>query len=74
MCEEYEKQMYEVLLQKCVINGSVVPLIEKSKHDSIREQANKYVKMFYYGDPLTPYEVDVERMYLSDKLNKHQTY
>ena len=30
--------------------------------------------VFYYGDKLTPYEVDVERMYISAKLEKKQTY
>ena len=34
--EEFEKPMNEAILQKVVMNGSVVPLIEKAKHDAIR--------------------------------------
>ena len=36
LCEEYEKQMNEAILQKVVMNGHVVPMEEKAKHDEIR--------------------------------------
>lgn len=30
--------------------------------------------MFYNGDQLTDLEVDIERMYISDKMEKYNTY
>jgi len=30
--------------------------------------------MFYQGDRLTSYESDIERMYIGDKLKKHEMY
>lgn len=36
VCEEFEKPLNEAVLQKVVMNGSVVPLIDKAKHDQIR--------------------------------------
>lgn len=33
VCEEYEKNMHEAILQKVVMNGSVVSLLDKPKHD-----------------------------------------
>ena len=53
------------------MNGSVVPYLEKPKHDDIREKVWKWIKMFYVGEPLTDYEQDVERQYLSQKYEKH---
>jgi hypothetical protein len=56
VCEEFEKPMHEAILQKVVMNGSVVPLIEKVKHDEIRDKVNKLHSVFYNGDPLTAFE------------------
>ena len=53
VCEEYEKQMLDAITQKVVMNGSVVPLIEKAKHDKIRERIAALHSLFYNGDPLT---------------------
>ena len=35
--EDYEKNMIEEAAQKKVMNGSVVPYLEKPKHDKIQE-------------------------------------
>jgi hypothetical protein len=72
--EEYEKQMYEAFLQKLVMNGSVVSILDKPKHDEIKAKAKKLQRMFYYGDTLSDFEVDIERMYISDKMEKYNTY
>ena len=52
------------------MNGSTIDLLDKVKHDKIIEKAKKQVRVFYYGDELTPYELDVERMYVGAKLEK----
>jgi len=72
--EEFEKPMNEAILQKVVMNGSVVPLIEKTKHDAIREKVAKLHRVFYQGDPLTAFEEDVERIYVNDKHEKVAAY
>jgi hypothetical protein len=72
--EEFEKPMNEGILQKVVMNGSVVPLIEKAKHDAIRQKVNALHKIFYNGDPLTAFEEDIERMYVNDKHEKVAAY
>ena len=66
--------MYEAILQKVIMNGSVPSMLDKPKEDAIREQVKKLQQVFYFGDPLTDLEVDIERMYISDKLEKHNTY
>lgn len=71
-CEEYEKNMIDEILQKRVMNGQVVPMIEKPKHDKIVDETNSWVKVFYQGEPLTDLEIDIQRMYLNAKVLKHQ--
>ena len=74
VCEEFEKQMMDWIGQKLVLNGSVVPLIEKAKHDKIREKVDKLHDVFYNGDALSPLEQDIERMYVNDKAEKMAAY
>ena len=52
--------MFEQAMQKKVMNGSVVPMLDKPKHDQIEEQLNKWFKTFYHGDELTTLEKDIE--------------
>ena len=52
------------------MNGSVVPLIEKVKHDSLAKKVKDWVKVFYVGDELTDFEREVERQYLFAKNQK----
>ena len=56
------------------MNGSVVPLIEKPRHDLIRAKVDRLHKVFYQGDPLTDLEQDIERMYVNDKHEKMAAY
>ena len=35
--EDYEKNMYAESMQKKVMNGSVVPMLDKPKHDAIEK-------------------------------------
>ena len=56
------------------MNGSVVPILEKPKHDAIMTKSNELLDIFYRGDKLSPLELDIERMYISEKLEKHQNY
>jgi len=41
------------------MNGSVVPLLDKSKHDDILRKTEAYRKMFYVGEPLSELETDI---------------
>jgi len=61
-------------MQKLVMNGSVVPMLEKPKHDEIKKETEKLLDVFYNGDKLTDIEKDVQRMYLGKKLDKQNTY
>jgi len=61
-------------MKKKVMNGSVVPILEKPNHDSISEKCGALVDVFYRGDKLSPLELDIERMYIAEKLEKHQNY
>lgn len=74
VCEEYEKQLFDAITQKVVMNGSVVPLIEKAKHDAIKGKVSALHSLFYNGDPLTALEQDIERMYVNDKAEKMAAY
>lgn len=56
------------------MNGSTVDSIDKPKHDKIRDQAAELTHAFYQGEKLTSFESDIERMYISAKLEKHQAY
>ena len=56
------------------MNGSVVPLVEKAKHDAVRAKVAEFHKIFYNGDPLTAFEEDIERMYVNDKHEKVAAY
>ena len=66
--------MNEAILQKVILNGSVVPMIDKAKHDQIKAKVKKIQSIFYNGDPLTDLEVDIERMYINDKSEKVTAY
>jgi hypothetical protein len=74
VCEEFEKPMHDAITQKVVMNGSVIPLIDKAKHDVVREKAQKLHSVFYNGEPLSDLEVDIERMYVNDKHEKVAAY
>ena len=57
--------MYAEAMQKKVMNGSVVPMLEKPKHDEIQAKLDKLFDVFYFGDKLSSIELDIERQYLA---------
>jgi hypothetical protein len=66
--------MIEEILKKRVMNGSVVPLLDKAKHDQLVAKTNDLVDLFHNGEKLSPYELELERMYMDGKLTKHVEY
>jgi hypothetical protein len=74
VCEEYEKPMMDAVLQKVVMNGAVVDMTEKARHDRIRDKVSKLTRVFYQGDKLSDYEQDIERMYVNEKHEKVAAY
>lgn len=73
-CEPYEKPLIEYAMQKRIMNGSVVPMGEKVKHDAINDKLRHWFSTFYKGDALSNYEVDLERQYVNDKYRKNMNY
>jgi len=72
--EDYEKNMYTEVMQKKVMNGSVVPMLDKPKHDAIDKKIAGLTRRFYKGDKLTDLEIDIERQYMSQKFQKQGAY
>jgi hypothetical protein len=72
--EPYEKPLIQNIMQKRVMNGSVVPLIDKPKIDEINAESERLRSVFYEGDKLTDLEVDIQRMYLNKKMEKQIKY
>lgn len=72
--EEYEKNLIEAVLQKRVTNGSVPSILDKKKVAQVNEQCQHWMGTFYQGDKLSVLERDIERMYMSEKLDKHRNY
>lgn len=73
-CEEYEKNLIENIAQKRIMNGSVPSFLDKPRHDDIVAKTDNLSHIFYKGDKLSNLEYDIERMYISEKLEKHQKY
>ncbi len=65
--QDYEKNMCAEAMQKKVMNGQVVPMLEKPKHDAIVNKIDQMFETFYHGDKLTDLELDIERQYLATK-------
>ena len=42
--------------------------------DEIIVRTGNLLDMFYKGDRLSPLELDIEQMYISEKLDKHNNY
>ena len=73
-CEEYEKNMIGNLCQKKVMNGQVPSIFDLKEQERVEEEAAALTNTFYNGEKLTAFEHDVERMYISEKLDKFQKY
>jgi hypothetical protein len=74
VCEDYEKNLIEEILQKRIMNGSVPSSLDEKTHAEIKEKTEYWSKVFYEGLPLSDFEIDVQRMYLSGKVLKHTKY
>jgi hypothetical protein len=59
ICEEYEKNLFEEILQKRIMNGSVPSSLDEKTHFEIKEKTEYWTKVFYEGLPLTVFEIDV---------------
>jgi len=58
-------------MQKKVMNGSVVSSLDLPKSRKIEEKCEELSHIFYEGEVLSDFEKDVQRIYLSNKLQKH---
>ncbi len=74
VCEDYEKNMIDEILQKRIMNGSVVSSLDAGDQLKLREQTAYWNKVFYEGQPLTDFELDIQKMYLSQKAEKLAKY
>ena len=66
--------MIQECLQKRVMNGSVVPMIEKPRHDEIKAKTDQWREVFYNGEKLSLFEQDLERQYIAEKQVKNQKF
>jgi len=73
-CEEYEKNMLEECMKKKVMNGSVPAMADTPKVNEVDKELSYWREVFYNGVPMTPFETDVQRIYLSQKVLKHSKY
>lgn len=71
ICQDYEKNMIEEILKKRVMNGSVPNSVDLPRQREIDEECAALQKIFYDGEELTDFEKDLQRIYLSNKLQKH---
>ena len=56
------------------MNESVVKMEDTPQKDKIEESLAHWKTVFYDGEPFTDLEIDIQRMYLSQKLYKHSKY
>lgn len=71
VCQDYEKHLIEEILKKRVMNGSVPNSVDLPRQREIDEECAALHKVFYDGEVLTEFEKDLQRIYLSNKLQKH---
>ena len=74
VCEDYEKNMIDEVLQHKVMNGSVVSSMDLPIVYRVNEELQKWVDVFYNGDKLSEFELDLQRIYLANKLQKYNKY
>ena len=53
------------------MNGSVPSIFDLKEQERVDNEAAALINTFYNGEKLTPLEYDIERMYISEKLDKH---
>jgi hypothetical protein len=72
--EDYEKNMIDYIMQKRIMNGSVPSSLDMPKLRVIEEKTAALQDVFYKGDPLTPFEEDLQRIYMQNKLQKYTKF
>lgn len=68
--EDYEKNMLDGMTDKLIICGRVPALDDMDNYNKLAEKVNGLIKTFYMGEELSPYEREIERMYLILKQRK----
>jgi hypothetical protein len=68
--EDYEKNVIDSALEKVIISGRVVHSEDKILYDELKNKIESLMKIFYEGDLMTPFEREIERMYLMMKQGK----
>ena len=69
-CEQHLKPMLDQYLQKVLLNGQTVPMNEYQKYMLIKYKLLALYRVFFYGDPITLYERQIEKKYLAEKQQK----
>lgn len=59
VCQDYEKSMIEEVMQKRVMNGSVVSSLDLPKQKEISKKCDELVDVFYNGEALSDLELDI---------------
>jgi hypothetical protein len=62
--EEYEKPMYDAMLEKVIICGRVPFMEDYETFATVKAKVDEMINKFYNGDKLTAFEREVERAYL----------
>lgn len=56
------------------MNGSVPSMTDLNKHSVITKKIEDLTRIFYFGEPLTALELDIQRIYLDNKYKKNNKY
>ena len=56
------------------MNGSVPSIFDLKEQERVDNESAALINTFYNGEKLSPLEYDIERMYISEKLEKFQKY
>lgn len=73
-CEQHFKGMIDQYLQKVLLNGRVVPMHEYNDYTKMKSKVLALYRKFFYGDPITFFERNIEKKYLAAKQNKWMRY
>ncbi|CAD8058314.1 unnamed protein product [Paramecium sonneborni] len=72
--EEHFKPMMDEYTKKVLINGAMPPLIKYDQYNQIRNQILQLYQVFFFGDPLSQLEREIEFRYLALKQKKFFKY
>ena len=72
--EDYEKNVIDGVLEKVIVSGRVPFLEDYDYFKTAKEKVDRLWKVFYEGDEMTPFEREIERMYLLIKQEKFNIY